>query len=428
MAKRSGKKTEQVTEPEKRERQPGEWANRIVGHAEVPPRELVPNPKNWRKHPKFQRKSMVGVLTEVGWVQDIIVNKRTGNLIDGHLRLELSIEKGMPFVPVKYVDLSQEEEDEILATFDPISALAQTDKTNLAKLVADMTPSDGDMANLLDKIIQKNLDVGKNLDLSDEAAEEALKEMQEENETHEVFTLNEVTVFKTSNEWDLPEIREDMLSDQIPEEVWCIGKPVTNARKTLFLHGANSGSLGEEAKGGVLGFYVDDDRFESVWNDAVNVARRFRRFGWGALITPDFSVWRDDPLPVQLWSTYRARWCARYWQEVGMKVIPSLNWGDSNTYRFVHVGIPKNAPVLSLQCRTSGDKRGKEFFLRGFIHALEELTPKNVIIYGGVDNRAWVEPKLPTDSKIKYHWLTSWTAERFGARNKKGAVTIESKK
>lgn len=86
------------------------WRSRIVGHGEEDPRALVPNPRNWRRHPERQREAMAGALREVGWVQDVVVNRRTGPLVDGHLRAELAAAGGTPTVPVVYVDLDEREE------------------------------------------------------------------------------------------------------------------------------------------------------------------------------------------------------------------------------------------------------------------------------------------------------------------------------
>ena len=97
------------------------------------PEQLLANPKNWRIHPKAQQDALAGVLAEVGWVQDIIVNKRTGFVVDGHARVALAISAGER-VPVVYVDLSENEEALILATLDPLSAMAVTDEDLLAGL------------------------------------------------------------------------------------------------------------------------------------------------------------------------------------------------------------------------------------------------------------------------------------------------------
>src|SRR6476660_5436567 len=124
------------------------WRNRIVGHGEEDAEQLLANPRNWRIHPKNQQDALIGVLTEEGWVQDIIVNKRTGFVVDGHARVALAISAGER-VPVVYVDLSEQEEALILATLDPLSAMAATDEDLLAGLVGELDVSNGAVKALL---------------------------------------------------------------------------------------------------------------------------------------------------------------------------------------------------------------------------------------------------------------------------------------
>ena len=76
------------------------WQNRIVGHADVAPDELVPNPRNWRTHPNDQQRAVGGALSEVGWVAEVLVNQTTGHVVDGHLRIELALARKEPTVPV----------------------------------------------------------------------------------------------------------------------------------------------------------------------------------------------------------------------------------------------------------------------------------------------------------------------------------------
>ena len=80
-----------------------QWRSRIVRHADADPAELKANPQNWRTHPPAQREALAQTLDEVGWVQDIVVNKTTGHVVDGHLRIELALERGEATVPVVYV-------------------------------------------------------------------------------------------------------------------------------------------------------------------------------------------------------------------------------------------------------------------------------------------------------------------------------------
>ena len=57
----------------------GHWRSRIIGTGEEPPEQLLANPRNYRIHPKAQQDALEGVLSEVGWVQNIIVNQRGNN-------------------------------------------------------------------------------------------------------------------------------------------------------------------------------------------------------------------------------------------------------------------------------------------------------------------------------------------------------------
>ena len=125
------------------------WANRIVGHGEEAPGGLLANPANWRLHPKAQQDALAGVLSEVGWVQDIIVNRRSGHVVDGHLRVSLALREAADSVPVVYVDLDPAEEALILATLDPLAAMATTDEAKLAELLADITlPDEAELEGL----------------------------------------------------------------------------------------------------------------------------------------------------------------------------------------------------------------------------------------------------------------------------------------
>ena len=111
-----------------------DWRNRIVGEAEVAPDSLLANPWNFRVHPKRQRDAMESALDNIGWIQRIIVNRVTGHVLDGHMRVASAIHHGVEFVPVVYVELSEDEERAALATFDPLGSVAVMDSDTFADL------------------------------------------------------------------------------------------------------------------------------------------------------------------------------------------------------------------------------------------------------------------------------------------------------
>jgi DNA modification methylase len=128
------------------------WRSRITAHGEVAPSDLLPNPRNWRTHPTEQQRALAGALAEVGWVTEVIVNQTTGRLVDGHLRVELALQRQESSVPVTYVDLSEEEEGIVLATLDPIGAMAAAEESARETLLAALDPADADLRAFLDEL------------------------------------------------------------------------------------------------------------------------------------------------------------------------------------------------------------------------------------------------------------------------------------
>jgi hypothetical protein len=106
----------------------------MVKTAQVDPFTLLENPANWRIHPDHQKQALTDILTEIGWVDDVIVNINTGLIVDGHLRVWVAREQGEATIPVTYVDLTEDEEALILSVLDPIAELAQTDEDALIEL------------------------------------------------------------------------------------------------------------------------------------------------------------------------------------------------------------------------------------------------------------------------------------------------------
>ena len=132
-----------------------EWRNRIVGEGEQPASQFVANPANWRVHPQAQRDAMHGALNEVGWVQRVIVNRQTGYLVDGHERVWQALQNGDAPVPYVEVDLDEAEEAYVLATLDPIGAMAQADKEQLDALLREVQSGEAGVQAMLAELAEK---------------------------------------------------------------------------------------------------------------------------------------------------------------------------------------------------------------------------------------------------------------------------------
>lgn len=96
---------------------------------------LVPNPKNWRRHPKSQIAALRGLLDEIGYADALLARELPDGklmLIDGHLRAETTPDMQ---VPVLVLDVSEEEADKILLTLDPLASLAESDAERVSALL-----------------------------------------------------------------------------------------------------------------------------------------------------------------------------------------------------------------------------------------------------------------------------------------------------
>lgn len=131
-----------------------DWSNRIVGEGEEVPDQLLAHPENWRIHPEEQQAAMEGALATVGWVQRVVVNRTTGHIVDGHLRVMLAMRHNESSLPVLYVELSEAEERLILASLDSIGAMAVRDDEKLGELLDSIDDVEHEgLQSMLDTLI-----------------------------------------------------------------------------------------------------------------------------------------------------------------------------------------------------------------------------------------------------------------------------------
>lgn len=140
------------------------WQDRIVGFERKSASQFLAHAQNPRRHPPNQREALRGSLDTIGWYDAVIENRQTGNLIDGHARIEEALSKNddMP-IPVLIVDLSPEEELLALASHDFISSLANYDRDSLDALLRDVQTDDNRLqAMLSDLAVSHGLVEGDN--------------------------------------------------------------------------------------------------------------------------------------------------------------------------------------------------------------------------------------------------------------------------
>ncbi len=129
--------------------------DRIRGLRRVRARDLIPNGKNWRRHPQAQRDVLSGILADVGYADALLAREDENGdlvLIDGHLRAETTPDME---VPVLVLDVTEAEADKILLSLDPLTAMAESDRDALAGLLATVESESVAVKNFFARIAEE---------------------------------------------------------------------------------------------------------------------------------------------------------------------------------------------------------------------------------------------------------------------------------
>lgn len=129
-------------------------------------------------------------------------------------------------------------------------------------------------------------------------------------------------------------------------------------------------------------FFVYDYLFERVWNTPDKYLTYLSRYG--CVLSPDFSMFPDFPLAVNIYNHYRKHWLAAYWQSKGITVIPSICWGDESSFEWCFDGEPKNSVVAVSDVGCKKTVEAQNGFKRGYNEMMKRLNPSKVILYTNV--------------------------------------------
>ncbi len=190
-----------------------------------------------------------------------------------------------------------------------------------------------------------------------------------EERTADVFRSYLVENAEYAGQAELPIIKT---SDELPQKLVPFSKAVTRGRKDF---------------DSWICFYEHDDRFERLWKDPKRYLPIIKKFK--GVISPDFSLYRNMPICMQLWNTYRGRALANWLQKNGVEVIPNVRFGDERSYSFCFDGIESQKTIAVGTHGCIKHKTDRLFFQVGLDVAVRRLNPKNIIVYGRAPDRVF---------------------------------------
>ncbi len=153
--------------------------------------------------------------------------------------------------------------------------------------------------------------------------------------------------------------------------------------------------------------YTEDYRFESTWRNPELSLKRVLELNF--VIAPDFSVYPESSTLVNSWQLYRSLAVFSYWQNMGVNVIPSINW-ISPEQILNDIDLYPDFNIIAVRCP------GKKYissWLAGASTIVNIVKPKLVLQFGtSLGSEAWKNCKI-----INYNLRPNFNTKKIDAKN-----------
>ena len=305
--------------------------------------EIIPYENNPRKNEEAV-KYVSNSIKEFGFKVPVIIDKNNV-IVAGHTRYKAAKKLKISEIPcIVAEDLTEEQIKAFRLADNKVSEKSEWNFELLGK----------ELNNIFDIDIK---DFGFNLDFSTDIL---LKE-NERHRTNDVYNLDLIDETKIEGFYQMPIIKNN---NYIPKDIIGFNYAKTSKDKNLGIH-----------------FYLDDYQFERLWNkpeDYIDVLKQYE-----CIFSPDFSLYMDMPMAMKIWNVYRSRLIGQFYQENGIKVIPTISWAEKETFEFCFDGIPEKSIVSISTIGVKRDKEALEIWKNGVDELIKRINPSTILVYGG---------------------------------------------
>ena len=314
----------------------------------------IDNIKPYENNPRINDEAVAGVMESIrqfGFKVPIVIDKNNV-IVCGHTRYKASVGLGLQKIPcIRADDLSDDQIKAFRIADNKVSEVAEWDleklKLELDDISIDMTAFGLDLEDLVPVTIPDDDDGWYG---------------DERERTNKAYNLDLIDYDNLTNDfWQMPIIKNDNF---IPDDLIGFNYAKTSKEKECGIH-----------------FYVDDYQFERVWNYPDKYVDLL--FEYQCVLSPDFSLYMDMPMPIKIWNTYRSRQIGAYFQSQGIKVIPTISWAEKETYKFCFLGIPKGSVVSVSTVGVKEKQESLDVWHDGMTEMIKRIKPSAIIVYGG---------------------------------------------
>ena len=308
-------------------------------------KDIKPYEKNPRKNDEAV-KYVAESIKQFGFKVPIVIDKNNV-IVAGHTRHKAAKELGLQKVPCIIADDLTEEQIKAFRLADnKVSEAAEWDFELLSEELDDLI--DFDMS-----------DFGFEIPEDEEDQEEP--KHNERERTDNAYNLDEYDGDNVEGFYQMPVIEP---CSYIPKDLIGFNYALTSNSKESGIH-----------------FYVDDYQFERVWNQPQFYLDKLAEFD--CMLTPDFSLYKEMPIAMKIWNTYRSRLIGQMAQRLGIVVIPTVSWCEEDTFEFCFDGLPKRSTLSISTIGVKKDDYNFSLWKAGVDEMIKRLQPRTLLIYGG---------------------------------------------
>lgn len=345
----------------------------IAGTRKIKVNKLIPYINNAKKHSEKQIKLLASSISEFGFLNPIMIDKDF-NVIAGHGRLLACQRLGIEEVPCIFIEgLTEAQRKAYILADNRIAEFGSWDK----ELVGS------EIEALADMDIDFDIDSFE-FDLPDIDAGYYGDERERTNDAYNLGIAHNTDM--TNDFWQMPVIKNDGF---VPNRLIGFNYAKSSKDKDCGIH-----------------FFVDDYQFERIWNYPEKYVDILS--GYECILSPDFSLYMDMPMPMKIWNIYRSRQIGAYYQRCGIKVIPTVSWAEAETFQFAFKGIEKGSIVATSTIGVKEDADALKIWRAGMDAMIDEIHPSIILCYGGkldFDYRG-IEVKY-YDNEVLKNWKVS---------------------